>query len=163
VVYGSEVLSMSIADAFSDVPVASPVMIDGSESMGNVSDETENEVQKGPTATDDTRSPCSSGCDDSQVSALMSNKEVRTSSQQSSNNDAQGNASSSNSTTATSSKGNGVRYISKYLVQYVPDSRPQNKETAVKISGARVLTSDKCVAILKEHEEKRKQQQQEKE
>jgi len=53
-VYGSEVVSISIADAFSDVPVASPVMIDGLELMGNVSDETENE---GSTATDDTRCP----------------------------------------------------------------------------------------------------------
>jgi len=33
----------------------------------------------------------------------------------------------------------------------------------VRISGARVLTSDKCVAILKEHKEKQRQQQQEKE
>ena len=77
----------------------------------------------------------------------------------------QGNASSSDSTTAASSKGNEdkLRYISKYLVQYVPDACPQNKETAVRISGARVLTSDKCVAILKEREEKQKQQQRERE
>ena len=83
------------------------------------------------------------------------------SSQKSSDNDAQGNTSSSDSTTATSNKGNGdkLRYNSKYLVQYVSDARPQNKETAVRILGARVLTSDKCVAILKEHEEKQKQQQ----
>jgi len=33
----------------------------------------------------------------------------------------------------------------------------------VRISAARVLTSDKCVAILKEREKKQKQQQQEKE
>ena len=101
-IYGSEVVSMSIADAFSDVPVASPVMIHGSESMENVSDETENEVQNGPTATDDTKCPCSSGCNDSQVSSLMSNKEVGTSSQKSSDNDPQGNTRSSDSTTATS-------------------------------------------------------------
>ena len=108
-IYGSEVVSMSIADAFSDVPVASGVMIDGSELKENVSDETENEVQNSPTATDDTKCPCSSGCDDSQVSAMPSNKEVETSSQKSSDNDAQGS-----STTATSSKGNGdkLRYIS---------------------------------------------------
>ena len=53
-------------------------MIDDSELIENVSDKTENEVQNGPTATDDTRCPCSSGCYDSQVSVLMSNKEVGT-------------------------------------------------------------------------------------
>ena len=74
---------MSITNAFSDVPVASPVMIDGSESMENVSDETENCVQNGPTATDDTRCPYSSGSDDSQVSALTSTKELETSGQKS--------------------------------------------------------------------------------
>jgi len=47
-----------------------------------------------------------------------------------------------------------LRYISKYLVQFVPDAKPQNKETILRISGARVLTSDKCVSILKEHEER---------
>ena len=56
-----------------------------------------------------------------------------------------------------------LRYISKYLVQFVPDAKPKSKETAVRISGARVLTSDKCAAILKEHEEKIKKQQEEKE
>jgi len=61
--YGSEVVSISIVDAFADVPVASPVMIDGSELMENVSDETENGVQNGPIASDDTRCPCSSGSD----------------------------------------------------------------------------------------------------
>jgi len=39
-------------------------------------------------------------------------------------------------------------YISKHLIKFVPT------ETAVRISGARVLTIEKCVAILKEHEEK---------
>jgi len=43
-------------------------------------------------------------------------------------------------------------------ILYIPDARPQNKENAVRISGARILTSDKCVAILKEREEKQKQQ-----
>ena len=56
-----------------------------------------------------------------------------------------------------------LRYISKYLVQFVPDAKPKSRETAVRISGARVLTSDKCAAILKEREEKVKKQQEEKE
>ena len=56
-------------------------------------------------------------------------------------------------------KNDKLRYISKYLVQFVPDAKQQNKETAVPISGARVLISDKCAAILKEHKEKIKKQQ----
>ena len=56
-----------------------------------------------------------------------------------------------------------LRYISKYLVQFVPDAKPKSKETAVRISGARVLMNDKCAAILKEREEKVKKQQEEKE
>lgn len=46
-----------------------------------------------------------------------------------------------------------LRYISKYLVQFVPNAKPKNKEIVVRISGARVLTSDKWVAILIECEE----------
>ena len=76
-------------------------------------------------------------------------------------------ACSSSSTKVTAAKNNKendkLRYISKYLVQFVPDAKPRNKETAVRISGARVLTSDKCAAILKEREEKIKKQQEEKE
>ena len=49
---------------------------------------------------------------------------------------------------------NKLRYISKYLVQFAPDAKPQTSKTPVIISGARVLTGDKCVAILKEREEK---------
>jgi len=49
---------------------------------------------------------------------------------------------------------NKLRYISKYLVQFFPDAKPQTSEASVRISGARVLTSDKCVTILKECEEK---------
>ena len=49
---------------------------------------------------------------------------------------------------------NEVRtYVSKYLVQLFLMLR-QSTKTAVRISGARVLTSDKCVALLKECEEK---------
>jgi len=72
----------------SDVPVASPVMVDDSESIENVSDKTEKWGAEWVTATDDTSCPCSSGCDDSQVSALTSNNEVGTSSHKSSDNDA---------------------------------------------------------------------------
>ena len=58
--------------------------------------------------------------------------------------------------TIPSQNSNKLRYISKYLVQFVPDTKLQNKETTVRISGARVLTSEKCAAILKEHEERSK-------
>ena len=50
--------------------------------------------------------------------------------------------------------GDQSHYISKYLVQFVPDAKPQKTETAVRISGTRVLTSEKCISILKEHEKK---------
>ena len=51
-----------------------------------------------------------------------------------------------------------LRYISKYLVQFVPDTKPQKKEEVVRISGARVSTSDKCASILREHEEKKQKE-----
>ena len=56
-----------------------------------------------------------------------------------------------------------LRYISKYLVQFVPNAKPKNKEEVVRISGARVLTSDRCAAILKEREEKKQKEKEEKE
>ena len=56
-----------------------------------------------------------------------------------------------------------LRYISKYLVQFVPDTRSQKKEQTVRISGARVLTGDKCAEILKEREEKKQKEKEEKE
>ena len=44
-------------------------------------------------------------------------------------------------------------------MKFVPDAKPQTSETSVRILGARVLTSDKCVAIVKERKEKWKQQE----
>ena len=68
-----------------------------------------------------------------------------------------------NASTAHVSKPNAVengelRYISKYLVQFVPDAKPKKGR-----SGARVLTSDKCAAILKECKEKKQKEKEEKE
>ena len=74
----------------------------------------------------------------------------------------QKNLSSDARSKAVESEGQ-LRYISKYLVQFVPDSRPEKKEQTVRISGARVLTSDKCAAILKEREEKKQKEKEEKE
>ena len=55
-----------------------------------------------------------------------------------------------------SSPGGELRYISKYLVQFVPAPPNTKASTAKWISGARVLTSAKCAAILEEQEEKGK-------
>ena len=52
-----------------------------------------------------------------------------------------------------------LRYISNYLVQFVPDAKSQKKEEVVR---APVLTSDKCAAILKEHEEMKPKEKEEK-
>ena len=55
-----------------------------------------------------------------------------------------------------------LKYISKYLIQYVP-VKPQTVSAAGKCApGARVLTSDECVQILKEREEKKKRELEEK-
>ena len=56
-----------------------------------------------------------------------------------------------------------LRYISKYLVQFVPNAKPQSKHQMVRISGARVLTGDTCAAILQEREEKKQKEKAEKE
>ena len=48
-----------------------------------------------------------------------------------------------------------LKYISKYLIQYVP-VKPQKVSAAGKRApGARMLTSDECVQILKEQKEKK--------
>ena len=59
--------------------------------------------------------------------------------------------------------GGELRYISKYLVPFVLDTRSQKKEQTVHISEARVLTSDKCAELLKECEEKKQKEKEEKE
>jgi len=63
----------------------------------------------------------------------------------------------------SSSEGD-LRYISKYLVQIVPSATPNRpKQSAKRISGASVLTSAKCAALLQEQEEKKKKEEEEKE
>ena len=49
--------------------------------------------------------------------------------------------------TENNNENDKLRYFSKYLVQFVPNAKPRNKQCAVQISAARVLTSDKCAAI----------------
>ena len=77
--------------------------------------------------------------------------------------DGEGNASTVHVSKPNAVKNGELRYISKYLVQFVPDAKPQKKDEVVRVSGARVLTSDKCAAILKEREEKKNKEKEEKE
>ena len=62
----------------------------------------------------------------------------------------------------TSGSPEQLKYISKYLVQYVP-CPPQKKAEAKWVGGARILTSSECVSILKEREEKKRIEAEEKE
>ena len=55
-----------------------------------------------------------------------------------------------------------LRYISKYLMQFVPDAKPQIKQQMVYISEARVLTGGTCAAVLQECEEKKQKEKAEK-
>jgi hypothetical protein len=55
-----------------------------------------------------------------------------------------------------------LRYISKYLVQYVATPKT-TKPVAQRVSGARILTSSECEAILLEREAKKKKETEEKE
>ena len=55
-----------------------------------------------------------------------------------------------------------LRYIFKYLIQYVP-TRPAKQDETVHISGARVLTGKKCAALIKEQEEKKRKEKEQKE
>jgi len=98
-IYGGEIVSMSIADAFSDVPVASPVMIPDSELIGN-GDVVENEMQNDPTATDDTGS---SGCNDD--SAFISNADQSNNAQSSDDNDVSNNDESASNIDKAQSSG----------------------------------------------------------
>ena len=76
--------TMSIAEAFTDVPVATHVMIGDSELMKH-SDEIEDKMRSGFIATDGARSPSDSS--DIPDSTLASNKEQMTSSQTSNGDD----------------------------------------------------------------------------
>ena len=65
-----------------------------------------------------------------------------------------------------SSSGDKLRYISKYLVQVIPSATPKTTKTSSAgkhVSGARILTSEQCTAILQEQEEKKRKEQEEKE
>ena len=63
---------------------------------------------------------------------------------------------------STASSGQELTYISKYLMQYVPGT-PKPKATTKRVSGYRVLTSSKCLAVLEEKESKKKKEAEEKE
>ena len=54
-----------------------------------------------------------------------------------------------------------LRYISKYLEQVITNATPKcNTSAAKRVSGARVLTSAKCAAILEERAAKKKAEEQ---
>ena len=56
-----------------------------------------------------------------------------------------------------------LRYISKYLIQYVPIKQKKISSTGKRATGARVLTSDECAQILVEQQEKKQKDLEEKE
>ena len=55
-----------------------------------------------------------------------------------------------------------LRYISPYLIQYVPVKAKKTSAAGKRAPGARVLTSDECAQILAEREEKKKKELEEK-
>ncbi|XP_065908189.1 axoneme-associated protein mst101(3)-like [Dysidea avara] len=55
-----------------------------------------------------------------------------------------------------------LKYISKYLVQYVP-VKAKKPPTSGRVTGARILTSEECAQLIFEHEEKKKKEKEEKE
>ena len=183
---GRENSPLFIADAFSDLPVASPLSIVTSEllmetghdaevSSNIVEHDDDKSINKSSTAgkpeLKDTKSTSTRNNNSLEgvIPVVENDKtlEEEIDSQRLSKDKDDDVVSFSSKTKAIVAEDNeeddNLRYISKYLVQFVPDAKPKNKETAVRISGARVLTSDKCAAILKEREEKIKKQQEEKE
>jgi len=63
----------------------------------------------------------------------------------------------SSSGTSSSKSDPELRYISKYLVQVISTTPKRSTSAAKRVSGARVLTSAKCAAILEEREQKKKE------
>ena len=62
-----------------------------------------------------------------------------------------------------SEEGNGLKHISKFLVQYVPAKEKVNPSQAAKcVCGAKILTSSECVAIIEGRERNKKMKEQEK-
>ena len=121
-------------------PVASPVAIlNSGSSMETGYDKTNDELATSNTAECDNTEGTKS------IRAVSNNKAIEVGAKN------------------TPSQDNKLRYISKYLVQFVPDAKPQTKGTTVQISGARVLTSEKCATIIQEREEKKRKEQEEKE
>ena len=72
---------------------------------------------------------------------------------------------SSTSSGTPSSPTGELKYISKYLIQYIPSTTPKIKESSAskRVSGARILTSAQCLNMIQEREEKKKKLLEEKE
>ena len=141
---GSNDYPSSLMNSLSYIPMASPVAILNSGSSMETGDETNDEVTSNTVECDDGLSE--TNAEGSNNMPVVSDSKIE-------------EVGAKNTPSQTNDK---LRYISKYLVQFVPDAKPQNKETMVRISGARVLTSEKCTAILKEREEKKRIEQEEK-
>jgi len=50
-----------------------------------------------------------------------------------------------------------LKYISKYLVQYIP-VKPKRPSSSSCVTGTRILTSEECVQIIFECEEKKRKE-----
>ena len=143
----------SLAEYFSDLPVATPVevapMQQESEELPEQGSEEEVVADQG-THEEGVRIGVEVvGADQPQSPSESDKTQKNTSKDAPSNSD-------------TNSSGRELQYISKYLIQYVP-TKPAKKDETVRISGARVLTGDKCAVLLKEREEKKRKEKEEKE
>lgn len=161
---------ISLADYFSDLPIASPVTL--AEMPTEIIDEVfpietlSSEMPSIQTECDITPADKGESVGCSNITQSTGTP-VELEHDKGPNNGASMKITQNKTSTGIDSQGGKnegeLRYISKYLVQFVPDAKPKNKETAVRISGARVLTSDKCASILKEREEKKQKEKEEKE
>ena len=171
-----------LTDALSSIPVASPVAIlNSGSSMETGDDKTNDEATSNAVKCDNGLTAEGTNSVASPVAILNSGSSMETGDDKT-NDEATFNTAECDNTEGTKSihavshskaievgakntpcQDNKLRYISKYLVQFVPDAKPQTKGTTVQISGARVLTSEKCATIIQECEEKKRKEQEEKE
>ena len=70
-------------------------------------------------------------------------------------------SSTSSSTPLSSCKSSSYNVISKYLVRYIP-SVVEKKSAETRVTGSRILTSTEGLAILREKEEKKQKEKEDK-
>ena len=164
-----------LTDALPSIPVASPVTIlNSGSSMETGNDKTNDEATSNAVECDNGLSAEGTNPVASPVAILNSGSSMETGDDKTNDKLATSNTTECDNTEGTKSiravsnskaievgakntpsQDNKLRYISKYLVQFVPDAKPQTKGTTVRFSGARVLTSEKCATIIQEREEKK--------